>query len=347
MLYGILAAIAALFLSAALAALLRGPALRLGVTLRRRGPRPVPLLGGVAVALATGAVAAAGHAVGVTPLAGRTGTLLAAGAAVAALGLVADVWRLKSRFLLAGTAVAAACVVPYEETGVVGGALAVGFVACAALAFRSLDHADALAGTVGVVTAFGVGACAAAEGQDGLAVLLSVVAAALTGFLTHNWHPARIALGASGSLFTGFLLASAAVLTRGGHGPVSTAGVLFSLTALAAVDAVLVVVSRRLAGRPLLRSGPDHLAHRLRRLGLTPQGVTVLLGAAAFGAVAAGVLVHTGRAGGSTVLWVAGAALVLVCLLLRVRPYGPKRATYTTASVTSSQVSASLRVRNG
>ncbi|GAA3225393.1 hypothetical protein GCM10020256_35000 [Streptomyces thermocoprophilus] len=75
------------------------------------------------------------------------------------------------------------------------------------------------------------------------------------------------------------------------------AGVLFALTALPVADVVLVAVSRRRAGRPLLRGGPDHLAHRLRRLGLTAQAVTVLLGAAAFATVAAGVMVHTGRAG--------------------------------------------------
>ncbi len=91
---------------------------------------------------------------------------------------------------------------------------------------------------------------------DGLAVLLSVLAAALTGFLMHNWHPARIALGACGSLFTGFVLASAAVVVRTGHEPAAGAGVLFALTAVAGADAVLVVVSRRLAGRPLCAAGP-------------------------------------------------------------------------------------------
>ncbi|MFI8483669.1 hypothetical protein [Streptomyces rubrogriseus] len=121
--------------------------------------------------------------------------------------------------LLAGTAVAAACVVPYGETGPVAGALAVGRVALVTGAFRGLDHADGVAGTVGVVTACGVGACAAVELMDGPAVPLLVPAAALAGFLPHNWHPARIALGACGALFTGFLLAGAAVLARTGYGP--------------------------------------------------------------------------------------------------------------------------------
>jgi UDP-GlcNAc:undecaprenyl-phosphate GlcNAc-1-phosphate transferase len=338
-LYGIATAIAALLLAAALSALLRVPALRLGLVDRRR-VRPVPLLGGVAVVVSTCLVAAAGGWTGAAPLGDGVGELLAAGAGVAVLGLVADVWRLKTRFLLVGTAVAAAFVVPYDETGVPMGILSVLWIACVAAAFRGLDHADGLAGTVGVLTAFGVGACAAAEVMDDLAVLLSVLAAALTGFLMHNWHPARVGLGASGALFTGFLLSSAAVFTRAGYGLGSTAGVLFCLGAVAAADFLLVVLARTVARRPLLRRGPDHLAHRLRRLGLTPQGGVVLLGAGSFSAVLVGVLVHTGWTGDGAVLWVAGAVVFAVLVLLRI-PVQPPKPTVST------QVRGQLRIRNG
>ncbi|MBK3634651.1 undecaprenyl/decaprenyl-phosphate alpha-N-acetylglucosaminyl 1-phosphate transferase [Streptomyces sp. MBT97] len=326
MLYGIVAAITALFLAAVLTALLRGPALRLGLHDRRQRQRRVPLFGGAAVVLATCLVAVAGDWTGIAPLGDGIEVLLVAGGAVAALGLVADVWRLNARFLVVGTAVAAAFVVPYDDTGPVAGAAGVGWITFVALAFRSLDHADGVAGTVGVVTAFGVAACAAVEVMDGLAVLLSVFAAALTGFLMHNWPPARVALGACGSLFAGFLLAAAAVITRAGHDPVTGTAVLFALTAVACADVALVVLSRRLAGRPLLRGGPDHLAHRLRRLGITAQGATVLIAAAAFSAVLAGVLVHAGRADARAAWWVAGGALVVVFGLLRVAVYGPPRA---------------------
>ncbi|MFH9572552.1 MraY family glycosyltransferase [Streptomyces sp. NPDC017230] len=323
-LYGIAAATASFLLAALLAALLRRPALRLSLVDRRR-QRPVPLLGGVAVALVTGLVAWAGDRTGAVPLGTGVGRLLVAAAAVGALGLAADVWRLRRRWLIAGTAVAAACVVPYEVTGPVAGTLAVGWIALVAVAFRGLDHADGVAGTVGVVTAFGVGACAAAELMDGLAGLLSALAAALAGFLLHNGHPARIALGACGSLFAGFVLAASAVFTRAGHEPGTGVGVLFALTAPAGVDAVLVLLSRRLAGRPLLRGGPDHLAHRLRRLGLTPQGAVVVLGVASFCGVLVGVLVHTGWAGRTPLLWVAGGAVAVVAALLRVRVYAPRK----------------------
>ncbi|MFD9024356.1 MraY family glycosyltransferase [Streptomyces parvulus] len=323
MLYGIAAATASFLLAALLTALLRAPALSLALVDRRRR-RPVPLSGGVAVALVTALVAGVGDGTGVVPLGSAAGRLLLGASAVGALGLAADLWRLRRRWLVAGTAVAAACVVPYGETGPVAGALAVGWITLVAAAFRGLDHADGMAGTVGVVTAFGVAACAAAELWDGLAVALLALAAALTGLLLHNWHPARTALGACGALFTGFLLAGAAVFTRAGHAPAEGAAVLLALTAPACLDVVLVLLSRRLAGRPVLRAGPDHLAHRLRRLGLTPQGAAVVVGTVSCGAVLTGVLVHTGRAGAPAVWWVAGAAAAAAAGLLRVRVYGPR-----------------------
>ncbi|MGW0812425.1 hypothetical protein ACWD00_04040 [Streptomyces viridiviolaceus] len=323
MLYGIAAATASFLLAALFTAVLGALALRLALVDRRR-QRPVPLIGGLAVVLVTGLVAGVGGWTGVVPLGSWAGRLLVAGVAVGALGLAADVWRLRRRWVVVGTAVAAACVVPYEETGPFAGALAVGWIALVAAAFRGLDHADGVAGTVGVVTAFGVGLCAAAEVMDGVAVLLSVLAAALTGFLLHNWHPARIALGASGALFAGFVLAGAAVFTRAAHEPGASAGVLFALTAIVTADAVLVLLSRRLAGRPVLRGGPDHLTHRLRRLGLTSQGAAVVIGAGAFAGVLTGVLSHTGWASGSAVLWLAGTVVVAVLGLLRVRVYEPR-----------------------
>ena len=347
MLYGILAASSALLLAAVLAALLRTPALRLGIV-DRRWRRPMPLSGGVAVVAGTCLVAAVGDRQGATPLGPEAGRLLVAGAAVALLGLVADVLRVKARFLVGGTAAAAACVVPYEDTGVLAGILAVGWIVFVALGFKALDHVDGLAGTVGVLTAFGAAACAAAEVMDGLAVLLSVLAAALTGFLMHNWHPARVGLGAGGALFTGFLLASAAVTTRAGQELGAGAGVLFALTALVAADVVLVVLARRLSGRSLLRPAPDHLAHRLRRLGLTPQGACVVLGVVSFGGVLVGVLVHLGWIAASGALWVAGCALVLVLGLLRIKPrVKPAARSGVVPRPASPQVTTQLRVRNG
>ncbi|MFD8235204.1 undecaprenyl/decaprenyl-phosphate alpha-N-acetylglucosaminyl 1-phosphate transferase [Streptomyces sp. NPDC059696] len=339
MLYGITAAATALLLTALLAAILRTPALRLRLVERRR-QRDVPLSGGVAVVLVTGLVVVAGEWLGSAPPGDGTHGVLVAAGAVALLGLAGDVWRLRRRVLAAGTGVAAACVVPFAETGIGTGLLAVGWVVAVVAGFRGLDHADGLVGTVGVVTAFGVAACAAVEVMDAVAGLVSVLAAALTGLLLHNWHPARVALGGCGSMAAGFVIAVGAVYARAGSGVVASAGVLFGLTAVVAADAVLVLVTRKSAGRGLGRGGPDHLAHRLRRLGVTAPGASLLLGAGALSGVLVGVLAHAGRIGAGALWWVAGGALVVVLSLFRVPAYGPRRSV-------STQVSAPLRVRSG
>ncbi|GGV19898.1 putative glycosyltransferase [Streptomyces griseoflavus] len=345
MLYGIVAAATALLLSALLTAALRAPALRLGILDRRRR-RALPLSGGAAVALVTGLVAAAGDAAGLAPLGTGVGRQLTAAAWVGVLGLAVDVWRLRRWVPLAGTAVAAALVVPYGETGVAGGVLAAVWIVAVTAAFRGLDHADGLAGSVGTVTAFAVAACAAAELMDGVAVLLSVLAAALAGFLLHNWHPARAGLGAAGSLFTGFTIASAAVFVRAGQGVGAGAGVLFALTAVVCADAVLVLLARRLARWPVTRGRPDHVGHRLRRLGVAPRAVAVLLGVASLGGVLVGVGVHTGRLSGGAVLWVVAAVVVAVLVLVRL-PVPPAFRARQRSSSESAQVTGQLRVRSG
>lgn len=90
---------------------------------------------------------------GAPPADGTAGVLVAA-SAVTLLGPADDVWRWR-RVLVAGTGVAAACVVPYGETGVGTGLPAVAWVAAVAFGLRGLHHDDGPAGTAGVVAAFG------------------------------------------------------------------------------------------------------------------------------------------------------------------------------------------------
>ncbi|WP_406353966.1 undecaprenyl/decaprenyl-phosphate alpha-N-acetylglucosaminyl 1-phosphate transferase [Streptomyces sp. NBC_00658] len=302
MLYGIVAAIAALLLTAALAALLRMFALRFEVVERRR-LRVVPLLGGVAVVGGTALVAGAGEWTDVAPLGTDAGRLLVAGIGVALLGLVADLRAVPLAVQVGGVGVAAALTVPYGELGLLGGVLGVAWIVFVTFAFVSLDHADGVMGTVGVVTAFALSGCAAAEVMDGTAALLSVLAAALTGFLMQGRPPARIVPGRCGALFAGFVLAGAAVVVHGGRETGSGVAALFSLTAVGLVDLALAA-----------RGPGGHLAHRLRRGGLTSRGVMVVIGAAAFGGALVGLLIDLGWVGAGAAWWVAGVAAVVVLL---------------------------------
>ena len=73
-------------------------------------------------------------------------------------------------------------------------------------AYNLIDGVDGLAGGIGVIASlfFGIGFFVA--GQYAMAMLSAVVAASLTGYLVHNFHPASIFMGDTGSLIIGFLL---------------------------------------------------------------------------------------------------------------------------------------------
>ncbi|WP_327744564.1 undecaprenyl/decaprenyl-phosphate alpha-N-acetylglucosaminyl 1-phosphate transferase [Streptomyces europaeiscabiei] len=345
MLYGILAAASALLLTALLSAAVRVPALRLGIVERRRGRR-VPLLGGVAVMAGVGVVAWVGERSGVAPLGGEAGWLIVVGAGLGVLGLVGDVWRLPAVVGAAGVVVAAALVVPYRDLGVLGGVSGVLWIVLVVHGFKGMTRSDGALGVVGAVTAFALSGCAAAEVMDGLATLFSVLAAALTGFLMHNWPPARVVLGTCGALFVGFVLAGGvlhvyAVGYGAGYGV--GVGAPFALTAVATADVLLVLVSRKRAGRELWRGGPDHLAHRLRRIGLTPPGVVVVLGIAAAGSAGVGFAIHMLWTEPRSALWVAGAAGVVVLGMLFVPVGGARPAPASARPATRSIPAATTR----
>ncbi|MBD0746057.1 MraY family glycosyltransferase [Streptomyces sp. CBMA152] len=320
MISGLTAAVAALFCTASLAGFLRF-ALR-----RRRTPRSlahVPRHGGIAVAVGTLAAVGAGPALGLVGFGEGVGPVISAGGAVALLGLAGDLRPLGARVRI-GVQTAAATVVVAVASGLSPGpgALAVLWIVLVTNAFSLLDASDGAMGTVAAVTALGLAICAISDNLPGLALLLSVLAASLTGFLLHNWHPARIALGHCGSLFTGFVLACAAVLVHTEADPARATASLFAFTAVVLADAVLVLVSRRRAGRAATEGAADHIAHRLRRSGLTVQGTAVVLGLAAFAGTLTALLVHDGRLAPPAVLPLALGAAVAVVALLRIPVYG-------------------------
>ena len=159
-------------------------------------------------------------------------------------------------------------------------------------AFNLLDNADGSTATVAAIGGLGAAAWLGPGGQDALAALC--LAGACLGFLLFNRPPARIFMGDAGSLPLGFLLSGLAVgeaLQRldshDDRGPVAVAvaTVFVCLFLVPLLDTGLVIVSRLRRGKnPLTTPGRDHLAHRLRRLGLgAGTGLAVLAGLAGGG----------------------------------------------------------------
>ncbi|WP_432837677.1 glycosyltransferase family 4 protein [Dactylosporangium sp. CA-092794] len=323
------AALAAVPLSAVLTAGCRRAALRCGLVDRpgghKRHAAPTPYLGGVAVVGATLLPALAVAATGPAP----AGTLLLAVAAlsVAAVGLADDVAPLGMTGRLAAEAVAATLVVLGGHTLVVSGlpwldgALTVAWIVLVTNAFNLLDNMDGAAASAAVATAVLLGAATAGAGS---AVLWWCLAGGCAGFLWHNRPPARIFLGDTGSLFVGFVVAAGTVAAAPDRS-LSTVVVPVALALPALVDTTLVVISRRRAGRSWHDGGTDHVAHRLRRLGLSAGQVPAVLAGAAALSGGLGLAVLGAAVPAATALAGAVAAgTTAVLLLLRVPVYaGP------------------------
>ena len=130
---------------------------------------------------------------------------------------------------------------------------------------------------------------------------LWALAGSLIGFLRFNFNPARIFLGDSGSMFLGFVLASASLCTGSKGAAVASIGVPLLALGVPLIDTILAVWRRGARAARARRSdtkgtdgifGADleHVHHRLLRSGLSQRAVaSVLCGLAAL-LVAVGLL---------------------------------------------------------
>jgi len=108
-------------------------------------------------------------------------------------------------------------------------------------------------------------------------VLAAAVAGAAVGFLRHNFHPASVFMGDSGSNLLGLLLAAVAI-----QGVLKTAAVValfFPLVILAvpALDATFVVAKRIKHRRPVYSADRWHFHHRFANIGFSTRRTVLYL----------------------------------------------------------------------
>ncbi len=109
------------------------------------------------------------------------------------------------------------------------------------------------------------------------AVLAALTAGAALGFLIHNFHPASVFMGDSGSNLLGLLLGCVAV-----EGEVKTASVvalLFPLVILAVpfLDTSFVLAKRIKYKRPVYSADRNHFHHRLANIGFSQRRTVLYL----------------------------------------------------------------------
>ena len=319
---------------------------------------PTPRLGGVAMLIGmTAALVVAGelpflhselYANSRDPWA-----LLAGGTLVCLLGAVDDKWGLDALTKLAGQVLAAGVMVvmgiqmtylPIPGTTIgldatSGIVLSVLIVVATINAVNFVDGLDGLLAGIALTAAlafFSYTYLLAVEQHFDRAISPSLFSAILAGmclgFLPHNFYPARIFMGDSGSMLIGLVLAASTVSFAGqiDFGAVDTEDLspallplLLPFAAIAApfLDLVLAVVRRTMSGRAPWAPDKQHLHHRLLEIGHSHRRAVLIMyfwsALIAFGVVGLSLV--------STSLWTLaglGGLLVLGILLMRLPALG-------------------------
>jgi UDP-GlcNAc:undecaprenyl-phosphate GlcNAc-1-phosphate transferase len=291
---------------------------------------PTPRLGGLAM---YGGVCAAFLVASQLPALSRVfiysdmQAVMIAGGIIVLLGAVDDRWGIDALTKLAGQVLASGVMVLQGlqlltltvpgigsiSLGPEGVVLTVILTLLTVNAINFIDGLDGLAAGVGAIAALAFfvfsyslasGAVTGGVGQSRISaptLIAVVLAGACLGFLPHNFNPARIFMGDSGSMLIGLMLAASVTSLTGQVNIPSSASfpvflpLLLPLAVLAVplVDLLLAVVRRTRAGRSPFAPDKAHLHHRLLEIGHSHTRAVLILyfwtALLAFGAVAASV----------------------------------------------------------
>jgi UDP-GlcNAc:undecaprenyl-phosphate GlcNAc-1-phosphate transferase len=273
--------------------------------------------------------------------------ILVSAGLICALGVLDDRYDLDSVTKLAGQIVATglmvtkggvqlvAIYVPFGNYGTVslGRDLAVPVTIVLVLmtinAINFIDGLDGLAAGVSAIgaTAFFVYAYhLAVIGRTDIAAIPTLLAACLAGvcfgFLPHNFSPARVFMGDSGSMLIGLLLSAAATTATTSADPQTFGSPLGALPlalplliplavlAIPILDLGLAVVRRLRRGQSPFAADKEHLHHRMLEIGHTHRRAVLLLyfwsALLAFGGVALSI---------TRSVWVVVSCIVVLALV--------------------------------
>lgn len=318
---------------------------------------PTPRLGGVAVLLGLIAAIAVAHQLpGLRQTfvgSSESTAVLVAGGLICLLGALDDRYDLEPLTKLAGQIASSGVVVlmgvqlafifiPYSGLGTISldpntsFLLTTLIIVGAVNAMNFIDGLDGLLAGVAVIAAvafFVYSYYLSLQGRGDVfsapSLMTAALAGACLGFLPHNFNPARIFLGDSGSMLIGLVLASAAISSTSHADPQSfnvavSALPLFmpliiplAILAIPVLDMTLAIVRRARERRSPFSPDKMHLHHRLLEIGHTQRRAVLILYFWSALIAFTGVGVAIGR--GSLVLWLSS-ALVVVAITVSVIP---------------------------
>lgn len=139
-----------------------------------------------------------------------------------------------------------------------------------------IDGMDGLSSGISAIYFLTIGIISFAMGRFGIYYIISLILLGCTlGFLIHNFNPADIFLGDSGSMFLGYMVGVVALL--GYKSVVLTSVVIpFLIIIIPLLDVIFAIIRRKLKGESIATPDASHIHHQILRR-TSSQKKTVLI----------------------------------------------------------------------
>ena len=204
------------------------------------------------------------------------------------LGLVDDIYNLDAKFKLFIQISIATLVyllgvridsIPFlGDLGLLSYPITILWIVGISNALNFIDGVDGLAGSVTTVNAITLAIIAVAMTPPNpiIALVGFILAGAMLAFLTYNFNPAKIFMGDSGALFSGFLLATISIT---GIMKAATFAILLPFVVLAVpiMDITYSSLRRISKGKSPFVADAEHIHHKLLHAGFSQKKTVVIL----------------------------------------------------------------------
>lgn len=144
-------------------------------------------------------------------------------------------------------------------------------------AINLVDGLDGLAAGISTIASVTLLIAGLSTGQQDAALLAALLAASTLGFLPHNFNPAKIFMGDTGSMFLGYMLSTISVMgVLKGAAALSILVPIFAM-GLPIFDTLFAMVRRTLNGKSMMEADKGHLHHKLLDAGMSQKQAVLTL----------------------------------------------------------------------
>jgi len=253
---------------------------------RRVHTKPIPRLGGLGIfaGFLFGYMLFGVHSI-------QMNSILIGSFIIIITGIIDDIKPIRAKYKMLAQICAACSIIFYGnillneitafgqvfEFGIMAYPVTLFFIIACINVINLIDGLDGLSGGITSIFLLTMGIISFIQGRQGTLeiTLIFIMLGATSGFLLHNFNPAKIFAGDTGSMFMGFIIAVVSLLGFKGAMFLSFM-VPLAVLAIPILDTLFAICRRLLKKKPIFEADKDHMHHQFLKMNFS-QRKTVLI----------------------------------------------------------------------